>query len=146
MSQRRRQVIRTCKSRGWTIHPDVLGDLERIGIDHLQDTILPTLAQSSSKGRCITPAVWQTFLQQQQEHQEDDEAMVENDGKLQVVQNPTVAPTTDGKIEVISAFHAPKIVYEEHRKQFLAVPRKGNVLGNAEDKVGVERTENEMVF
>lgn len=127
--QQKRRIIRVCKSRGWTVHPDVLPDLQDFGFDFVQTTLLPALA--TCQGRCITPDVWQDFMHNQDDRKGDKSGKDKEGG---------------GRFEVVSAFAAPNIVYEEHRKLFRAAERKGHILGTAQDKVRPSSMETILLF
>lgn len=159
----RRQIIRSCKARGWTVQPDALNAIENssllltgvvgdAGVDDDDDddvttttgdrwsTVLEGLARHiqthhpHSHFRTVTEQVWNEFAQIQQQQQQQQQG--ETKGRTK---NPT--PTAEAvHVEVINAFDTPKLVFEVMRKQFQVVCRNNNgnkwsLFGTAEDKV-----------
>jgi hypothetical protein len=113
----RKQVIRSCKARGVTVHPAVLPALEE-HVDNLTD-VLDGLSLLPSFSNRITPEIWQAFV-------------IETT-RLAASDASTKEKTTC--IEVISAYKTPKLVYDSRRKQYRVIEKQGPVLGNAIDKV-----------
>jgi hypothetical protein len=113
----RKQVIRSCKARGVTVHPAVLPALEE-HVDNLTD-VLDGLSLLPSFSNRITPEIWQAFV-------------------IETTQLAASDASTKEKttcIEVISAYKTPKLVYDSRRKQYRVIEKQGPVLGCAIDKV-----------
>ena len=121
----RRQVIRSCKARGWTIQPDALEAIEEALADddsYALSTLLDRLSPHMKDRRTVTVAVWDEFAESHET------------GNTKVV----AAATTD--MQVINAFDTPKLVFEVMRKQFQVLcssnnSNKWSLFGTAEDKV-----------
>ena len=109
----RKQVIRSCRARGLTVHPNVLPDLEAY-VEELP-MILEQLKLMPSISNSITPEIWTEFIKEANEESAD-----------------TLNKT---EVEVISAYQTPRLVFDTRRKQYRVIEKQRPVLGNAEDKV-----------
>jgi hypothetical protein len=128
----RRQIVRTCKARGWQIQPDALKGVEVYLQDHnaIDDDLLDALAEQlgdSGNKRTVTSDIWQAFLR------EDEELAKTEKGK----QSATSNPWTD--LEVVSAFRDVRLVYQTMKKHFQVEEQPWSLFGKAEDKVSEHR-------
>jgi hypothetical protein len=147
----RRQIIRACKSRGWTIQPAALECIEKylendVRAMHLDKQLLFVLdclsvEMKPNNKRIVTVHEIITVLQPV----DNDEAVLKRKEKS-VTHNiqPTDASTSLRKnavsafspdFRVISAFQLPRLSYDSIRKQFRLEEGPFPILGNAEDKV-----------
>jgi len=130
----KRQVIRSCKSRGWTVQPAALQGLlheTEDSLPELLDRIADKIAKAGGGGRTVTADIWQQILD---EEEEEEEAHTRKKKK----QRSTTTAAT--QVEVVSAFETPKLVYQVMRKQFQVqdpLQNDWSLWGSAQDKTSM---------
>jgi hypothetical protein len=134
----RRQIIRACKSRGWTVHPDAFAALEEelfalqeeLDITNTYDElsrILDGLRPFLKGIRTITEQVWNDWVESQQVRQTPSRTKKKHAAPLW---NDT------SKLQVVHAFRTPKLIFQSMRQQFHVLDSaSGSLFGTAEDKV-----------
>ena len=129
----RRQVIRSCQRRGWTLQPSALdGILQRLAdsrgdtlpelLDHVADAMKMS---GAGGGRTVTGDVWRRVLDDLEEEEEEGGVTRK-------------ARETTAQLELVSAFHMPRLVYHrESGGRFVVEEANWSLWGTAEDRIGV---------
>jgi hypothetical protein len=128
----RRQIIRTCKLKGWMLHPTALEGIEGYvseSHDASEDlqAILNVVATKMKNGRTLTTEIWQQVVDEI-----NGDNVEESIGNLKP-ENASSYCFAD--LKVVSAFQSPKLVYDTMRKQFHVEQKSWSLFGSAEDKV-----------
>lgn len=140
----RRQVLRSCKRKGWLLQPEALEGIEEwlSGADDLKTELDAIVEQLKLK------------LEEEQDgaatRRKKNETVITGDlwkkVLAQVVGDPsdtaTVAPkrstipgSWSNSVSIVSAFSQPKLVYNVIKKQFCVEEKQGGLFGSAADKV-----------
>jgi len=123
MSLNRRQIVRACKTRGWTLQPAVLEGLEEyLQDEEALDDLLNVVGSRLNGKRTITVEVWESIR--------DD-----NNDNSRPIRSHWLT-----NMQVVNAFATPKLTYEVMRKQFLIQEKRESLFGSAEDKVSGENS------
>jgi hypothetical protein len=150
---RRRDIIRACKTRGWTLQPAVLVEIEDYLVtgghdsDSLDD-LLNVVRGEMATGKAVTVDVWKRVKATNGSGlAPDDDDMDERSRRHW---EPSTSTTTTSKSastsnahkytgtndwHVVNAFQTPRLVYLTMRKQFLVEEKNWSLLGTPEDKV-----------
>jgi len=123
----KRQVIRSCKARGWTLQPAVLdGILHEATPESLPELLdrIAVLMQQKQQQRTVTAELWQQLLIDQEENGGDDAVVMVQKKKASFV-------------DIINAFDTPKLVFQTMRKQFQVQQKNWSLLGTAQDKINM---------
>jgi hypothetical protein len=124
----RRQIVRACKTRGWTIQPAALEGIERYlgqtknDMDVLDDFL--DLVGGSLKGKMITSSLMEEIMPEAET----------------VLPQRTSSAHCFSDLQVVNAFQTPKLLFEVMRKQFYVEDKRQSLFGTAEDKVCAEMT------
>jgi hypothetical protein len=165
----RRDIIRACKTRGWTLQPAVLAEIAA----HLSespegslDDLLNAVRGEMTTGKSVTVDVWNQVkaaaggagggdFGAAKDHDIDEDMPT---GTLNRKQNPSEShrhwePSTSTSAStsttiltgtndwhVVNAFQTPRLVYQTMRKQFLVEEKSWSLLGTPEDKVRASPT------
>lgn len=121
----RRQIVRSCKARGWQIQPDALKGIEAYGHSHEDLDFLDNLAEymADSASKTLTNAIWQEYLK-------DQESFLTSSKP-----SSAAATLSSSDVRVISAFQDVRLVYHTMKKHFLVEQQPWSLFGKAEDKV-----------
>ena len=158
----KRQIIRACKTKGWSIQPEALAGLERAlqrdenaSLAYLLETwVEPHMASS----RVVTNDLWkQIMLGVEGVADASDEdggperstavsskpraiakaKPPQQQRRRQQIPRPPMQLDKDwGDLQVISAFDQPKLVYNTMRQQFRVEEKEWSLFGTSEEKVG----------
>jgi len=124
MTTTRRQIVRACKARGWTIQPAALAGVEAYlgsSRDGSLEDLLNVVAERIP-GQTITGDLW------------DDIAGEAADTGRSASTTMTTTDAWDG-LQIVNAFQSPKLVFEVMRKNFAVDEKPRSLFGTAEDKV-----------
>jgi hypothetical protein len=151
---RRRDIIRACKTRGWTLQPTVLAEIEDYlvsgGHDRASlDDLLNVVRGEMATGKAVTETVWRRVKATNGSgiaQDDDDDDMDETSRRhwepstststsksTSTQQKQSRTGTNDW--HVVNAFQTPRLVYLTMRKQFLVEEKNWSLLGTPEDKV-----------
>lgn len=124
----RRQIVRACKERGWTLQPGALHGLQASAGDdaalaHWLNRLAPRV-----DSKILTDDIWNEYLASLEE--------VGPDKRKTMTRTTTTTTLAEGPY-VIGAFETPKLVYQVMRKQFQVEERRGSLFGSAEDKANM---------
>ena len=150
---RRRDIIRACKTRGWTLQPAVLAEIEDYLVtgghdsDSLSD-LLNVVRGEMATGKAVTESVWKRVKATNGSGLaiDDDDDMDERSRRHWEPSTNTVSRAASVKANahkytgtndwhVVNAFQSPRLVYLTMRKQFLVEEKNWSLLGTPEDKV-----------
>lgn len=134
----RRQVVRACKRRGWTVQPAALKGILEMSAQEFQgeeeeviEYILGVVSQYM-KGKVLTKEVWDDAAANSS-LAEDPKGYAPNPTASE--RQSDIHQSERDDIEVIGAFDTPKLTYESMRKQFKVEEKSGSLFGSADDKV-----------
>lgn len=128
----RRQIIRACKQRGWTLQPAAFEGLEEYldeeernnsAMTDLQ-SILEIVAEKIGGGRTLTAEVWSQVI----------EVLDGKDAEVSFKAQRDISDVSSG-LEVVGAFQTPRLIYDTLRKQFDVDEKPRSLFGSVEDKV-----------
>jgi len=154
----RRQIVRACKTKGWSLQPVVLQAMEEHLARHRSSTLpdlLVLIGEQVTTAKTVTAQVWDQVQSKatgidyydngmEDSHDDDDD---DNDNEMDAVKTPsTRKPSTlvarhhhtsqqHNDWHVVSAFKMPRLVYQTMRKQFLVEEKSWSLFGTPEDKV-----------
>jgi DNA polymerase epsilon subunit 2 len=126
MTTTRRQIVRACKARGWTIQPAALAGVEAYlgsSRDGSLEDLLNVVAERIP-GQTITGDLW------------DDIAGEAADTGRSASTTMTTTDAWDG-LQIVNAFQSPKLVFEVMRKNFAVDEKPRSLFGTAEDKISM---------
>jgi hypothetical protein len=149
---RRRDIIRACKTRGWTLQPAVLAEIEDYLVSGNHDSnslsdLLDVVKGEMATGKAVTESVWKRVKATNGSGiaADDDGDMDERSRRHW---EPSTSTSTSAKSasnahkytgtndwHVVNAFQTPRLVYLTMRKQFLVEEKNWSLLGTPEDKV-----------
>jgi hypothetical protein len=131
----RRDVIRACKARGWTVQPNALQAMvvacQRVPLSEILDAVSENMRErgkQQQQHRAITESMWNQVVEKQQQQQ-------------QKINKPSKE-----RVQFIDAFATPKLKYDVMRKQFSVEMDHWPLFGTAEDKVNACEIVNLPLF
>jgi hypothetical protein len=146
----RRTIVRSCKSRGWTVHPEALALMDE-QVEALKyngsaettaealSTLLDGLRPHLKGSRTVTEQVWNDWVEASQPVVATNHNPANSNNISKSKMPTTTTPTSSSSslnLQVVQAFQTPKLVFQGMRRQFLVEdPSTGSLLGSAEDKV-----------
>lgn len=126
MSLSTRQLIRSCKLKGWTLHPKALEGIQGFlsqSTNALDDFafLLEMISEKMGTGKTVTPQIWEHVSTEI-----EGEAVASSDHRH----------TSGDDLVVVNAFQSPRLSYDPMRKHFSVEQKPWSLLGSVKDKVG----------
>jgi hypothetical protein len=150
---RRRDIIRACKTQGWTLQPAVLAEIEDYLVSgghdsNSLDDLLNVVRGEMGTGKAVTVDVWKRVKATNGSgialDDDNDDDMEERSRRHWEPSTSTTSTSTASQKQslagtndwhVVNAFQTPRLVYLTMRKQFLVEEKNWSLLGTPEDKV-----------
>jgi len=135
----RRDIVRACKARRWTVQPAALKGIEQAVFDSGEDLqfLLDLIGTKMNKKNhhttsTITADLWEEIVHEQEVKQYDPSTTHQQQQQRSVL---GAVSGDDDSFRVVNAFETPRLVFEVMRRQFQVQQKNWPLLGTAEDKV-----------